>query len=176
MHKLHIGIALLLLQWGMLTAQEKHTLSGTVFDANNGEALIGATIYVVELQSGVASNEYGFYSLTIPDGSYRIIASYVGFQNDTLDIQMTGNLKYDFEMTEASEALEEVVIRGVAADNNIRSPEMSVQRLNVREIKTIPVLFGEQDVLKTIQLLPGVQSAGEGSTGFYVRGGDMVRT
>jgi hypothetical protein len=156
----------------MLSAQQEHTLSGTVFDGENGEALIGATVYVDELRSGVAANEYGFYSLTIPIGTYHVIASYVGFQNDTLRVTISGDRKYDFALAMATAALEEVVVKGVAADHNVRSPEMSVSKLNVREIKAIPVLFGEQDVLKTIQLLPGVQSAGEGSTGFYVRGGD----
>ena len=168
----HIFVLLFVFLPGVIRAQGNHTLSGTVLDQENGEALIGATVLVLELRSGAAANEYGFYSLTIPDGTYHIVVSYIGYQNDTVEITINEDRKYDFGLTGASATLEEVIVKGVAADNNIRSPEMSISKLNVREIKTIPVLFGEQDVLKTIQLLPGVQSAGEGSTGFYVRGGD----
>ena len=152
--------------------QVSYTLSGNIVDSENGEVLIGATVYIKELQSGTAANDYGFYSLTIPAGDYRVIYSFMGYESRTFQIKLDFNFRQDVELDIASKDLDEVVVLGRRPDENIRSPEMSVARLSIKEVRTIPVLFGEQDILKTIQLLPGVQSAGEGSTGYYVRGGD----
>jgi len=169
---LFILIILELFLTGFLKAQERYTMSGSITDGETGEVLIGATIYVEPLKTGTAANEYGFYSLTLPTGSYALTVSFLGYQSEKLDIRLDKDVHHDFRLSPVSEKLEEVIVKGTRGDANITSPEMSVSRLNMKEIKNIPVLFGEQDVLKTIQLLPGVQSAGEGSTGFYVRGGD----
>lgn len=155
-----------------LNGQENYTLSGVMSDAATGEFLIGATIYVPLLETGTAANEYGYYSLTLPAGFYIIRVSYLGYKTRELKIDLKENLRRNIELELSSEALEEVVIVGDRADENIRSPEMSVSKLEIKEVRAIPVLFGEQDILKTIQLLPGVQSAGEGGSGYYVRGGD----
>jgi hypothetical protein len=154
--------------------QEKHnhTLSGTITDAATGEELIGATIYVDELGSGTVSNVYGFYSLTLPANTYSVRISYVGYNIERQIIDFNSNQILNFELKPALTNLEEVVITGEKADENVRSAEMGVVKMDVKEMENIPVLFGEKDILKTIQLLPGVSAAGEGSTGFYVRGGN----
>lgn len=152
--------------------QEMVTLSGHIFDAENGEVLIGATVYVNELKTGTATNEYGFYSVTFPRGKYHFIFSYLGYEPVDMELDIKDDFQKDMELQASSETLEEVVVKGERGDVNVRSPEMSMNRLSIKEIQSIPVLFGEQDVLKTIQLLPGVQGAGEGGSGYYVRGGD----
>ncbi|MDA9563851.1 TonB-dependent receptor [Flavobacteriales bacterium] len=150
---------------------QKHTISGYVKDAESGESLIGVTVYVEELKVGTVTNVYGFYSLTIPQGSYNVKYSFIGFQPVSEQFELTQDFKKDIELGTNSEVLKEVVIEAEAADENVRSAEMSSVKMNMAEIKKLPVLFGEVDVLKTITLMPGVQSAGEGNTGFYVRGG-----
>ncbi len=150
---------------------QKHTISGYVKDAESGESLIGVTVYVEELKVGTVTNVYGFYSLTIPQGSYNVKYSFIGFQSVSEQFELTQDFKKDIELGTNSEVLKEVVIEAEAADENVRSAEMSSVKMNMAEIKKLPVLFGEVDVLKTITLMPGVQSAGEGNTGFYVRGG-----
>jgi hypothetical protein len=150
---------------------QKHTLSGYVIDSESGESLIGVTIYVEEMKAGTVTNVYGFYSLTVPAGTYNIKYSFIGFQTIAEQIELTQNIKKDVELGTNSEVLREVVIEAEAEDDNVRSTEMSTVKMNMSEIEKLPVLFGEVDVLKTITLMPGVQSAGEGNTGFYVRGG-----
>ncbi|MBL4625500.1 MAG: TonB-dependent receptor [Flavobacteriales bacterium] len=150
---------------------QKHTLSGYVTDAESGESLIGVTIYVEEMKAGTVTNVYGFYSLTIPEGTYNITYSFIGFQAVSEQIELTQSFKKNIELGMSSEALKEVVIEAEADDHNIRSTEMSSVKMSMAEIRKLPVLFGEVDVLKTITLMPGVQAAGEGNTGFYVRGG-----
>jgi len=160
-----------LISWNLM-AQDRYTISGSISDGETGEVLIGATLYVESLKTGTAANEYGFYSLTMPAGTYDLIISYLGYRSENVHITLEKDSRRDFLLNPVSEKLEEVVVQGTRGDANIRSSEMSISHLNMKEVVNIPVLFGEQDVLKTIQLLPGVQSAGEGSTGFYVRGGD----
>lgn len=155
-----------------LNGQENYTVSGVVSDVTNGEFLIGATVYVPVLEAGAAANEYGYYSITLPEGYYTIRVSYLGYKISEFEIDLRENLRRNIGLELSSETLEEVVVVGDRADENIRSPEMSVSKLEIKEVRAIPVLFGEQDILKTIQLLPGVQSAGEGGSGYYVRGGD----
>ena len=153
-------------------AQEKYTLSGTVKDLSNGEDLIGLTIFVKELPgTGTVSNVYGFYSLTLPKGEYTIQYSYVGFQTQEYKINFNQNNKKDIELGSGANELEAFEVNAEKEDGNIRSTEMSVTKIDMKEIESIPVLFGERDVLKTIQLLPGVATGGEGSSGFFVRGG-----
>jgi len=156
----------------VVNGQEKHTLSGTITDASTGEELIGATVYVDELEIGTASNVYGFYSLTIPSGIYTIRMSYIGYSSNIQTVDFNSNHVLNIELSSASTNLEEVVVTGEQADENVRSAEMGIVKMDVKDLEIIPVLFGEKDILKTIQLMPGVSGAGEGSTGFYVRGGN----
>ena len=155
-----------------LFAQDKFTLSGYVKDASSGEELIGATIYIEELKSGGTTNVYGYYSLTIPKGNYHIRYSYIGFESNTALIDLSKNQIRDLELKVQESTLSEVVIKGEADDANIRSAEMGVVKMDIKEINKIPVLFGEMDIIKTLTLMPGVSSGGEGKGGFYVRGGN----
>lgn len=152
-------------------AQDKTTLSGYVRDAETGEALIGATVYLPDAGKGAYTNEYGFYSLTLAAGTYQVSYQYLGYLAQGEEIALTNSLRKDIELAAEGNSLDEVVIQAEAADNNIQAAEMGVTRMSISEIKKVPVLFGETDVLKTMQLLPGVKPAGEGSSGFYVRGG-----
>ena len=151
-----------------VSAQIKYTISGYITDVNNGESIVGANIYCKQLNVGVTSNTYGFYSLTLPEGQYDIIFSFIGYNNHNKVINLSNSIQYDVEFNVSSINLEEVVVN---ADKNIvERTETSVIEVPIEQIKTIPALLGEVDVLKAIQLLPGVQSS-EGSSGFYVRGG-----
>jgi len=152
-------------------AQQQYTISGTVSEASSNETLIGVTIAIPELRTGVTTNEYGFYSITLPEGEYRIQVSYLGFQDITQAVSLSENQKINFQMQEAAEQLQEVVVTEDVEKMDIRKPQMSVNALSVETIKKIPVILGEADVIKSILLLPGVTNAGEGASGFNVRGG-----
>lgn len=159
-----------ILQVGVTFSQEKFTLSGTISDFNNNETLIGVNIYVPELKIGTTTNAYGFYSLTLPKGKYKFEFSYLGYQSVFEEIDFSENLKKNISLIASSEQLEEVVITE-KSKSNIRKAEMSVNKLSIVNIKKMPVVLGEVDVLKSILLLPGVTNAGEGASGFNVRGG-----
>jgi hypothetical protein len=155
-------------------AQTSFTVSGTIKDAESGESLIGATIMVRELKgTGAASNAYGYYSLTIPGGTYTLVTRYVGYRTRTDTISLFKNLSLNIQVVPEMIKEGEVVISGERSNTNVVSTEMSVNKLEVQNIKYIPVLLGEKDVLKTIQLLPGVKAASEGNSGFTVRGGGI---
>ena len=149
---------------------QKRTISGYVMDAASKETLIGATIFDKNSGKGCATNNYGFYTLTLDQGEVNLQISYVGYaqQNHTLDLKE--NLSLNFSL-ETNTTLDEVVVEASRSTVSARSPQMSVVELPVQQIKSIPTLFGEADVLKAIQLLPGVQNGSEGSAGMYVRGG-----
>jgi hypothetical protein len=150
---------------------QKFTISGTIRDARSGEELIGASTTVKELAGvGVVCNEYGFYSLTLKSGTYTLKTSFVGYQDILNTINLDKDLKLDIKLSSGQE-LEAVTISAKKENENVTKAQMGVEKLDIGEISKIPVLFGEKDVLKTIQLLPGVKSAGEGNSGFYVRGG-----
>ncbi|MBC8319800.1 MAG: TonB-dependent receptor [Bacteroidetes bacterium] len=172
MSKKIICLTILTLLAQLLLAQDKFTISGHVKDASSGEGLIGATIYIEEMKGGGATNDYGFYSLTMPKGKYHIRYSYIGFESTVLTIDLNKNQVHDIEMKILESTLGEVVIKGQADNENIRSAEMGVVKMDIKEIEKIPVLFGEQDIIKTLTLMPGVSSGGEGKGGFYVRGGN----
>ncbi|WP_108244687.1 TonB-dependent receptor [Muricauda brasiliensis] len=155
----------------VIQAQERYTLSGTIFEASSNESLIGVTVAVSELTTGTTTNEYGFYSITLPEGEYQIIVSYLGFQEIVQTITLNKNVKLDFNLTEKTEELQEVVVTDNVEKLDIRKPQMSVTSLTSNTIKEIPVVLGESDVIKSLLLLPGVTSAGEASSGFNVRGG-----
>jgi hypothetical protein len=152
-------------------SQSKYSVHGTVKSGRSGETVIGATISVAGSNSGTVSNEYGFYSLTLVKGDYKIIVSAVGMAARQVDVILDKNIRMDFLMEEEAKDLEAVTVTAAAPGRSLKNPQMSIERINVQEIKDIPVLFGERDVLKTIQLLPGVKAAGEGNSGFFVRGG-----
>ncbi|SDZ88391.1 TonB-dependent receptor [Pedobacter hartonius] len=155
-------------------AQQKFTISGTVRDAATGETLIGATIKIqgAARSFGTSSNAYGFYSLSGTSAEYNLVVSYTGYQPFTKKISLTAATKLNIELGTDKAALQEVVITSSSRKNeNISSPQMGLDKLDMKSLDNLPVLFGEKDVLKTIQLLPGVKSGGEGNTGFFVRGG-----
>ena len=152
-------------------AQQKYTLSGFVKDEQNGETLIGATIIVTGGTKGISTNQYGFYSLTLVEGDYVLVCSYTGYQPKATEIKLTADRQLNFDMINIKAALEEVVISSKKRDINVKNAQMGRFVLPIEQIKTVPAFLGEVDLLKTIQLLPGVRNAGEGSAGIYVRGG-----
>ncbi|MDI1304289.1 MAG: TonB-dependent receptor, partial [bacterium] len=152
-------------------AKQKFTLSGTIIDANSNETLIGVNIAIPELKTGVTTNEYGFYSITVPKGNYSLQITYLGYQTIEESINLDLNTKNNFKLLSNETALKEVVIIDTKTKTDIRKPEMSVNKLSISAIKKMPVVLGEVDVLKSILLLPGVTNAGEGASGFNVRGG-----
>lgn len=161
------------LLWGLcLWGQNKYTISGYVRDAKTGEELTGAAIGVVEMPSvGITTNSYGFYSLTIPRGKYTITINYIGYEMLSLPINLSKSIKQNFDLIEKVTQLNEVVVTSVKRNDNVTKSQMGVEKLNIQDIKNLPAFFGERDVLKTLQLLPGIKSAGEGNSGFNVRGG-----
>jgi len=149
---------------------QSYTLSGTISDKLTGETLIGANILESGNRKGTSSNTYGFYSLTLPAGQYDIVVSYLGYQDYSKTIDLSKDISLDIEMSTGAITTQEVVIEG-ERNRNVQSSQMSVAKLDVKQVKELPAVFGEVDLLKTIQLLPGVSSIGEGNAGFYVRGG-----
>ena len=153
------------------SAQEKFTLSGNVLEAKSNETLIGVNIYFPELQIGTITNSYGFYSLSVPEGTHNIILSYLGYTTISETITISENITKNYKLLESTESLDEIVITENIEKLNIKKPEMSVNKLTTGTIKDIPVVLGEADIIKAITLLPGVTNAGEGASGFNVRGG-----
>ncbi|HAN17697.1 MAG: collagen-binding protein [Bacteroidetes bacterium GWC2_33_15] len=153
-----------------LWSQKKVTISGHI-NNESGEELIGATVYVKNSKIGTATNAYGFYSITLPEGNYEIEYSYIGHENEVKNLQLNQNLVINVTLPEASKTIEEVTIVAERKNENIVKTEMSTTKLQAKEIKKIPALMGEVDVIKAIQLLPGISSTGEGFSGFNVRGG-----
>lgn len=154
-----------------LYAQEKFTLSGSVLEEKSNETLIGVNIIFPDQSAGTISNEYGFFSITMPQGEYKIVISYLGFIEETEIINLNQNISKTFTLKESLESLDEVIITENVEKLSLKSPQMSVNALGSSTIKQIPVVLGEADVIKAITLLPGVTSAGEGASGFNVRGG-----
>lgn len=166
-------IALLFLLFsGAASAQSKFTISGKITDAENGEELIGATVLVKEKPGiGAITNSYGFYSLTLPEGSYTLIYGFIGFDPVEKSITLNADQKISMELGFSASEMESVVVEAEAENQNVEKVQMSTEELNVEEVKIMPALFGEVDIIKTLTLLPGVQNAGEGTTGLFVRGG-----
>jgi hypothetical protein len=148
------------------------SVSGTISDSKSGEQLIGAVISVKELSGvGVAANGYGYYSLILKPGKYTLMATFLGYETFSKPIELNSDIKLDISLDPKSRELKTIEIQGERPDENLSRVQMGVEKFTPQEIKQIPVLFGEQDILKTLQLLPGVKGAGEGNAGFYVRGG-----
>ncbi|MBB3188046.1 TonB-dependent receptor [Microbacter margulisiae] len=153
-------------------SQKHYTISGFVTDAETGESLIGAIITVQEMRNmGTVSNSYGFYSLTLPAGNYQITVQYIGYASHIQQIRLTNSTKANIFLTPKSNALQEVIVTNHRTNENIIIPQMGMQKINTKKTRSIPVLFGEQDIMKTIQLLPGVEATGDGGSQFNVRGG-----
>lgn len=153
-----------------LKTATKYTLSGYFMDAQSKETLIGASVFQPKLSRGTSSNEYGFYSLTLPEGTYELIFSYIGYAPIVKEITLDQNIEFSPLLT-LGNTLAEVVVTEDRAIERHASTKMSSNKISLDKVKSMPVLMGERDVLKIIQLMPGVQSGSEGSTGLYVRGG-----
>jgi|694.fasta_scaffold62579_2 hypothetical protein len=156
-------------KWSL--AEDKFTLSGYVKDASSGESLPGATVGLLELKKGVNANNYGFYSISVPKGNYQVKVSYLGYETQLISINLDKNTQLNIELLPKNMTSKEIVIKDVRKDENVKSTEMGMHQLSMEAVKKLPVIMGEVDVLKSLQLLPGVSSAGEGQSGFYVRGG-----
>jgi hypothetical protein len=170
--KYSITLLLCFTLFHFLQAQSnRYILSGTITEAGSEETLIGVNVLIPALQTGTITNEYGFYSITLSEGVYEVTYSSIGFGNITKTIELNRNTRLDIALSEASESLDEIVISQDVERLNIRNPQMSVNALSISTIKKMPVVLGETDVIKSMLLLPGVTSAGEGSSGFNVRGG-----
>lgn len=165
------ALLLFVLSINFLLSQEKVTLSGTITDAGSNETLIGVNIIFPELQTGTNTNEYGFYSISLPKGTYKVQISYLGYTTITETLTFSENQVINYKLEESTESLDEIVIKQDVEKLNIKKPQMSVNALSINTIKQMPVVLGEVDVIKSITLLPGVTNAGEGSSGFNVRGG-----
>ena len=154
-----------------LRAQGKHTISGSVRAKATGESIIRATVMVKGKNIGITTNDYGFYSLTLPDGKYTLVISAVGRQPKTIEVVLAENMQLPTFLEEQGSQLQDVTVTARGKGRSIRSAQMGIEHITTKEIKNIPVLFGERDVMKTLQLLPGVKSAAEGNSGLNVRGG-----
>ncbi len=161
----------LTLAFTFLSGQNKYTLSGYVRDAGSGEDLSGAQVVVPSAQTGANTNTYGFYSITLPEGSYDVFVRLLGYSIDTFKIELNQDITRDFDLAEKEVTVETVEITDQSSSDNYKSTDMSVERLSLKEIRKLPAFMGEVDVIRTIQLMPGVASVGEGITGYYVRGG-----
>jgi hypothetical protein len=152
-------------------AQEKATLNGYVKDASNGEELIGVSVYVPELKAGTITNAYGFYSITLPKGTYDVQYSYLGYSLQKFTAELNQNIAHNVELQNEATVIKEIVVTDKRVDENVVSIQMSKNTLDMTQVRKLPALFGEVDIIKNIQMLPGVITAGEGTSSFYVRGG-----
>lgn len=169
--RLHLCFTLLLLVTVTSSAQEKHTLSGYVRGASDGEALIGVNVIVDGETSGTVTNSYGFYSLTLPADTHKVVYSFVGYQKEARQVALNRDVKLNIDLTSTEEKLEKVEVTAEKNEENVERAQMGVMEIPVKTVQQLPALLGQKDILKSIQLLPGVQSGNEGTAGFYVRGG-----
>lgn len=166
-------LVLLLVTQTQVFAQERHVLSGTIYDSKTGETVIGATIVLTDQpQVGASSNAYGFYSITLPEGEQNLSIRFIGYNTINQVIQLRNDTTINFRLQTNSQVLNEVVITGERQNEQVTSTNLGIEKLEIKEIKKIPVLFGEQDVMKVLTLTPGVKTTGEGSGGMFVRGGN----
>lgn len=164
-------LSLMIFFFSHVHAQERFTLNGYIKDSLSGETLIGANITVKEGGRGVTSNQYGFFSLTLIKGNYELVVSYIGYVSKAVDINFEENKTINVLLTPLSSYLNNVTVTSRKRESNVKSAQMGKVDLSINTIKALPSLFGEVDILKSLQLLPGVRNAGEGNSGFYVRGG-----
>lgn len=154
---------------------QNFTISGYIKDKETGEELLGAIVRVINTNFGTATNHYGLYTLTVPKGSYKVVYSYMGYSNDTLEVKVDQNIRKNVYLERIVKNIEEIIVTAKANDANVKSTNVGTLDLSVEQSKKIPVLLGEADIIKSLQLLPGVSAASEGSSGFYVRGGDAYQ-
>ncbi len=168
-----ISFFIIMLFSSTVFAQGKYTISGTISDAETGETMIGATVIIKELSgTGTVCNAYGYYSITLPRGQYTIVIGYIGYEQTSEELDLNENKILDFKLKTDSKTLKEIIISAEKKNENIVSGEIGVEKINLKEIEKIPVLFGEKDVIKILTLTPGVKTTGEGSGGMFVRGGN----
>ena len=160
-----------LLAFSIAWSQQKVTLNGYVKDKSNGEELLGVTIYIPSLRAGTITNDYGFYALTLPAGTYEVQFTYIGYQQETRTLSLQANMSLNMEMQTDAQVMQEIVIEEKPLDENVVAVQMSKNSLNMNQVRKLPALFGEIDIIKNIQMLPGVITAGEGTSSFFVRGG-----
>ncbi len=168
--RIALWLTIALLSVLQIDAQTKYTVSGYVRAGLTGEDILGANIYTKDFSVGTSTNVYGFYSITLPEGEYELVFSYVGFESKTSILKLSSDLSLNVELEPKTIVTQQAVVVGEKS-NNLDDADMGRVELDMEQVKTLPALLGEVDVLKTIQLLPGIQSAGEGNSGFYVRGG-----
>ncbi len=168
-----LAIVIVFTTFAVSTAQQNYTISGHVRDKESGEELIGTTIYVKALQSGTSSNVYGFYSLTIPEGIYLVRYSMIGYDAYEIEIELTNDIRHDIELKSSAVRGQDEIVTAEAPDRNVKSVEMGTVEINPAQVKSVPVLFGEQDLLKTLQLLPGVQAGRRGETAVSMSGAEV---
>lgn len=166
-----VSVVFLYLLSHTLVFSQEYVISGYIKDDNTGESLIGATIQAVDTKISTSTNSYGYYSLSLADSAVTLLVSHIGYQSYTKRIEPEDNLRFDFRLIRQENQLEEVVVSSKKEDDHVRSAQMGQTKLYLEEVKNVPVIFGEKDIVKTIQFLPGVSSGGEGSTDFFVRGG-----
>jgi hypothetical protein len=162
--------ALLIFQ---ISFAQKQTLSGYIKDGSNGEELIGAALYIPSLSTGVTTNLYGFYSISLPAGTYEVVFSFVGFNTQVRTVELTNSKTLNIELNTTNVQLSEFEVSSEREDHNITSVEMSVEKLEIKTVRKIPQFMGEVDIIRSLQLLPGVSTVGEGAMGFNVRGGNI---
>ena len=154
-------------------SQKKYTLSGTITDSESGEDLAGAVLSVQNTSYKALGNSYGFYSITLPEGDYNLVVQSVGYENQLVKLSLHSRQVINFKLKSVRYELDSIVVRGERADHNVTSLAMGSLKINPKQIENIPVLFGERDLIKTLQLMPGIKTTGEGNTGFFVRGGGV---
>lgn len=167
----NILVTLLLSLFVSVSLGQEFTIKGKVKVKSKDEAIAFANVYVVELEKGTQTDLDGKYSLSLPKGEYTIRVSFVGYKTTEQKIEVKGNMKLNLDLDDSGEVLDEVEVKGEKDDDKLKDPTGGIVKMDVKEMAKIPVIFGEADVIKTIQLMPGISSAGEGSSGFYVRGG-----
>ena len=171
MKKLRAIVLFFVLFSASASAQQKFTLNGYIKDSLTGETLIGANLNIPAAGTGVTTNPYGFYSLTLSKGAYTLSCSFVGYHTKIMTVYLQSNRQADINLVPANFIAEDVTVTGHRRDNNVKTAQMGKIDLSMEQVKSMPALFGEVDILKTLQLLPGVRNSGEGNSGFYVRGG-----
>ncbi len=169
----HSVLFIFIISSGFAQKVEKSVLSGYVRDAKTGEELIGVSVVTKENGKGTATNEYGFFSLSLSPGTYNISVKYVGYTTLNQVVDLSTSQKLNIELTPQTKELKTINVTGERKDENLKTTEMSTNRLDMKAITKIPALLGEVDLIKSIQLLPGVSTVGEGASGFNVRGGSI---
>jgi uncharacterized membrane protein len=165
---------ILLISVNLHAQNKKFSISGEVRDAQNGEDLIGAVVSIPSLKIGVSTNAYGFYSLSLAPGNYELEISYIGYQTQKITLNLNENTRLPISLKVKESELNEVLVKTDKPDaSNVQSNKMSVVKLDIKQVKKIPLLLGELDIVKAVQLLPGIQQAGDGNTLFVVRGGNV---